>query len=394
MRRWLSVLSGIILSLGLITPLSTVADAGARGHRAICERLPKLIAGCGLSVSLGVNGEPYVTPGPAGFGPATWHSAYNVATTATAPTTMAVVSAYDQPHLLEDLNTYNQAFGLPATPACTTATQTACLAKLDQRGGTKYPAVDGGWSLETSLDTETIHGMCQDCRLVVVEADTASLSDLFAAVDRAVTVGAKVVSNSYGTNEFFYESQYDWHFKKPGVMFLFASGDSGYGTGYPAASPYVTAVGGTSLAVDANGARTSETVWSGAGSGCSRYESKPSWQKDTSCRRRMIADTAAVADPNTGAAVYSSVPYSGSSGWFVVGGTSLATPIVAGVYALAGGATGTGASQLYAKAKAGTTVTDITVGANGNCYPLYLCHGTVGYDGPTGVGVPLTSAAY
>jgi subtilase family serine protease len=204
-------------------------------------------------------------------------------------------------------------------------------------------------------------------------------------------MGAKVVSNSYGSSEFSSETQFDSHFNKNGIAFTFSSGDSGYGTSYPAASQYVTAVGGTTLNMIGN-SYISETVWSGSGSGCSLYEPKPIWQTDTGCTKRTIADVSAVADPSTGAAIYSSVSYLGNRGWFQVGGTSLSAPIIAGIYALGGVPAGSKANSLpYAQVN---LLRDITSGNNGNCNSSYLCTGVVGYDGPTGLGSPNGASAF
>jgi subtilase family serine protease len=200
-----------------------------------------------------------------------------------------------------------------------------------------------------------------------------------------------VVSNSWGGGEFSGETTFDTHFSTANKPITFSSGDSGYGVEYPAASQYVTAVGGTTLRVNADNSYKSEAVWTGAGSGCSALEPKPTWQKDAGCIRRTVADISADADPNTGAAVYDSVPYQGASGWFQVGGTSLASPLIAAVYALAGNAAGIGDAQyVYGHATYGAsgTLHDVTSGSNGSCGGSYLCTGKTGYDGPTGRGTP------
>jgi subtilase family serine protease len=148
----------------------------------------------------------------------------------------------------------------------------------------------------------------------------------------------------------------------------------------------VTAVGGTTLTLDGSGNRVSETAWSGSGSGCSAYEPKPSWQHDTGCARRTVADVSADADPASGASVYDSTPYQGQSGWFRVGGTSLAAPLVAGVYALAGNGSSTNAGSFpYSHT---SSLFDVRSGSNGSCGGSYLCTAVVGYDGPTGLGSP------
>jgi hypothetical protein len=226
--------------------------------------------------------------------------------------------------------------------------------------------------------------MCQNCSILLVEADSNSYDNLMAAVDRAVASGANVVSNSYGSSEWSGETAFDSHFNHPDIAFTFSTGDYGYGTQYPAASPYVTAVGGTTLSM--NGLTyAGETAWSGAGSGCSAFEAKPIWQNDSLCAKRMVADVSAVADPSTGAAVYSSTRIQGQKGWFKVGGTSLASPLIAGIYALSGNTSGSANALPYANTFA---LRDIVGGSNGSCGGTYLCTALTGFDGPTGLGTP------
>jgi subtilase family serine protease len=196
-----------------------------------------------------------------------------------------------------------------------------------------------------------------------------------------------VISNSYGGGESSAETTtYDAYYNHPGIPITVSSGDSGYGVEYPAASPFVTAVGGTTLRTAATARGWSETAWSGAGSGCSAYEAKPSWQSGSSCTKRTVADVSAVADPNTGVAVYDSLRYQGASGWMVFGGTSVASPVIASVYALAGNAaTVNYGSYPYSQTSG---LFDVTGGSNGSCGGSYLCTAITGYDGPTGLGSP------
>jgi len=202
---------------------------------------------------------------------------------------------------------------------------------------------------------------------------------------------AAVISNSYGGSESASDTNYDTsYYHHPGVAITASSGDNGYGVEYPAASQYVTAVGGTTLAHASNTRGWNETVWSGAGSGCSTYDPKPSWQTDTaSCSTRTVADVAAVADPNTVVAVYDS--YS-SSGWLVFGGTSVASPVIGSVYALAGNAK-TVAYGSFPYSNPGSLF-DVTSGSNGACNGSYLCTGATSYDGPTGLGTPNGTTAF
>ena len=195
-----------------------------------------------------------------------------------------------------------------------------------------------------------------------------------------------VVSNSWGNSEFSGEISADSHFNHIGHPITFSAGDGGYGTSYPASSQYVTAVGGTTLLLNSNNTYKSETVWGGTGSGCSAYEPKPTWQKDSGCIRRTMVDVAADADPSTGVTVYDTVPYKGFVKWFVAGGTSLSSPLIASTYALAGNAANTvDGSYPYAHT---SSLHDVTSGGNGSCGGSYLCTGKTGYDGPTGKGTP------
>ena len=166
---------------------------------------------------------------------------------------------------------------------------------------------------------------------------------------------------------------------------------------YPAASQYVTAVGGTTLARSTGSTRGwGETAWSGAGSGCSRYDAQPSWQSFIAnitgvCANRAVADVSAVADPNTGVAVYDSYSYQGVGGWLVFGGTSVGSPLIASVYALAGNAgTISYGSYPYSHTPA---LNDVTGGSNGSCGNV-LCNATSGWDGPTGLGTPNGTGAF
>ena len=178
-------------------------------------------------------------------------------------------------------------------------------------------------------------------------------------------------------------------FNHPGVPYVFSTGDYGYGVQYPSASPKVTAVGGTSLHINVGNTYNSESAWSGAGSGCSAYEPKPSFQHDSGCSRRTVADVSADADPNTGAYVV----YNGSG--YQIGGTSLAAPLVASIFALGGGVGSTlGNSLPYANLHYGVNLRDVTSGSTGSCGGSYLCTAKTGYDGPTGLGTPLGVTAF
>ncbi len=399
--RWFASILVFAL-LGSLVPLVpasaqvTVSSSSAVHQKRVCNQPGKNAASCYMRVR--TNAQNYATAGvlPAGYGPAQLHAAYGTPTTAADPPTVAVVTAYDHPRIKSDLDVYNATFGLPAFPSCTSTVTTGCFFKVNQRGTTTgFPRTHAGWALETALDVETLHQTCQNCKLILVEATTSSYTNLMTAVDTAVRLGATIVSGSWGSTEFASQTKYDARFNKPGVAFVFAAGDSGYGVSYPASSPYVTAVGGTTLRLNADGTRASETVWANTGSGCSRYEPKPAWQTDTLCSNRTTTDVAALGDPATGAAIYSSVRYGGVKGWFKVGGTSLAAPLIAGIYALNGKvpADAVGGSLPYAQGNA-SNLYDITTGSNGSYASAYLCTGLLGYDGPTGLGVPSGITAF
>jgi len=328
----------------------------------------------------GSNVTPLATTAPQGYSPATFKAAYGNNAKSTAH--VAVVVAYDAPTIASDLATSSATFGLPVLPTCTSAAQSSCFEKLNQRGSSSYPAVNSSWAVEASTDVESVHGQCPGCRISLVEANSASMANLSAAVDEAVATGAKVTSNSYGGAESSGEAAYDRHYHQAGVTMVVSSGDSGYGTDYPAASPYVIAVGGTSLKM--NGSKVaSEIAWDGAGSGCSLFENKPSWQHDKKCVMRSIADVAADANPSTGAAIYDSYGSGGHHGWLTVGGTSLAAPLVTGIIAASGNSSNV-SILLYGHTT--NVIRDIVGGSNGTCVS-YLCKALAGYDGPTGLGV-------
>jgi hypothetical protein len=322
---------------------------------------------------------------PSGYGAADLKSAYALPSGGSGQT-VAIVDAYDDPNAEADLGTYRSQYGLPA---CTTAN--GCFKKVNETGGSTPPSADSGWAEEISLDLDMVSAVCPSCHILLVEASQPSMDDLGTAVNTAVSLGAKYVSNSYGGDEDSTDPSSDSaYFNHPGVAITVSSGDDGYGTEYPAASRYVTAVGGTSLSRASNTRGWSETAWSGAGSGCSTYDAKPTWQTDTGCARRTIADVSAVADPNTGLAVYDTY---GTGGWLVVGGTSASAPIIAGVYALAGSPAAGTYPASYPYSHTGN-LNDVTSGSNGSCSPAYLCKAAAGYDGPTGLGTPNGATAF
>jgi hypothetical protein len=317
---------------------------------------------------------------PTGLGAIDLRDAYKLPTSGGQGQTIAIINVFDDPKAESDLAVYRAQYGLPP---CTTAN--GCFRKVNATGGTTLPPPDTGWAEEESLDLDMVSAACPNCRILLVEADQPSISSLGTGVDTAVRLGAKYISNSYGGPEEASAKAADFtHFDHPGVAITAASGDGGYGVLFPATSPRVTSVGGTSLIRGAGTRGWSETAWSGAGSGCSVHAAKPAWQKDAGCPRRTVSDVSAVADPRTGVAVYDTY---GFGGWQVVGGTSASAPIIAGAYALAGSppAGGYAAALPYAHPQA---LNDIVQGSTGTCSPAYLCTAGPGYDGPTGLGTP------
>jgi Subtilase family len=333
--------------------------------------------------------DPPVTV-PAGYGPASLWSAYNLpSTTDGAGETVAIVDAQDDPNAESDMAAYRTYFGLPP---CTTAD--GCFLKTDEYGQTStLPDPDADWSTEISLDLDMVSAICPLCHIALIEAYSPDASDLGTGVDTAVYAGIKYVSNSYGSEESEDDLADDMYFNHPGAAITVAAGDDGYEVNWPASSPYVTAVGGTSLleALDTRG--WAEIAWTGTGSGCSQVEPKPPWQTDAGCADRTVNDVSADADPSTGVSVYDTYDTTSigfDPGWIDEGGTSEATPIIASVYALAGTPDDNTYPADYPYNDPGG-LNDITAGTNspyGPCTPRYLCNAVVGYDGPTGLGTP------
>jgi len=403
MRRPALIAAVLVLAFAAVQLAAAQAPAGAAttsAFSAVCGTGPIRCMALIDNYALAVPGAQAAHDG---YGPADLRSAYNIAAAANdrgKGQTVAIVDAYDYPTAEQDLAVYRAYYGLPP---CTTAN--GCFRKVNQDGEQgNYPRYDPDWELEASLDLDMVSAICPKCHILFVEANSADeanfagtpvgSSDLGQAVDTAANLGANAISNSYGAvgpeSNWTY---FDHYYNHPGIAVTASSGDQGYGVSWPASSPYVTSVGGTALVRAANARGWSETAWGGAtdpadgpGSGCSLWEPKPIWQKDAGCAMRSVADVSAVADPNTGVAIYNSDLIWG--GWNVVGGTSVASPIIASVYALAGNeASLTYGSYPYSHAK---YLYDVTEGQN---FPDtttcgYLCEAGPGYDGPTGLGTP------
>lgn len=359
-------------------------------HRAVCPGPAAAgTARCHAHVVTDSHGAPIASKanaGPAGYKPADLRAAYAITDAGSAGTTIAIVDAYGYPGAEADLAIYRSQFGLPT---CTTAN--GCFRKVNQTGGAgSYPRLDTGWAQETALDLDMASAMCPSCHILLVEADSATYGNLAAAVNTAAGLGASVISNSYGGGESGSQT-YEGAYNHPGVAMTVSTGDSGYGVQFPASSPHVTAVGGTTLRKAVNARGWTETVWSGAGSGCSTVYAKPSWQVGvvSSCTKRAEADVSAIADPATGVAVYGPGRGKGSA-WLVFGGTSVSAPLIGGIYAVNGGGANYGADP-YGQTSA---LYDITSGSNGSCGGASLCTAQQGWDGPTGLGTPNGPAAF
>jgi len=344
--------------------------------------------------------RPNAIPSGDGYGPSTFQAAYGLTAASASDgsgTTVAVVDAYNDPTAASDLAAYRSAAGLPALTAgqFTQYNQTGATSPLPATA----PASDD-WTLEESLDVDMVSAICPLCKIDLVEATNDSGTGLYIANETAATtLGAKYISNSWGGSETSTDTTYDSeYFGVSGVVYTASAGDSAYSGGviYPATSPHVVGVGGTSLSTASNTRGYTESVWEtssseGTGSGCSAYEPQPSWQASLSvitavCSHRVDNDVAADADPNTGAAVYDTT--NGNGGWEEVGGTSESSPMIAAVFALAGNNGNGGdnaADSIYTHT---SNLYDVTSGSNGSCSSSLLCTAKTGYDGPTGWGTP------
>jgi subtilase family serine protease len=327
----------------------------------------------GRNSGAGRSGSSAVTV--SGLSPTNIKSVYGFTTSSSAGTgmTIAVVDAYDDPTAAADLSTFSSQWGLPA---CTTSN--GCFTKVNENGGTTLPAANSSWALEISLDIEWAHAVAPGAKILLVEANSNSDSDLFTA-DHYAGQHANYVSDSWGGPEFAGETADDLDLT--GASYFAAAGDAASAVYYPATSPDVTAVGGTSLAFNSNGTLASESAWSSGGGGCSAYELASSAQVSEDAQagcglKRAVPDVALDADPNSGVAVYDSTAYDGSSGWWTVGGTSVSTPI----WAAESAATAYVPTQpnLYSSNPT-PRLKDITSGSNG--HPTL-----VGYDLATGLG--------
>jgi subtilase family serine protease len=341
------------------------------------------------------------TKGPTGYSPAQMRHAYGFDQVAAdgGGQVIGIVDASDDPTVASDLQTFIGQFGLralnglPGMPACTVAAGPhPCFEKLVAYGN---PRVDPVWALEISLDVEWAHAIAPGADILLIESPHSTLSSMLRGVDAAVARGARVVSMSWGTAEFAGETRHDPHFAVPGVVFVASSGDAGARVMYPAASPTVLGVGGTTLPLDATGNLVGpETAWSGSGGGLSAFEAEPGYQSvypiPPTGGRRGLPDVSYDADPVTGVAVFDST---GAAGWVSVGGTSLGAPQWSALVVLAGAgrisplSSASLTSSPFYRAALASTYRDITSGSNGPCGSL--CIAGPGYDFVTGLGSPL-----
>ena len=409
--RWTRRLG--IVSAGSALALAMAAGAGAgtalaapAGHAGANATPPFVVKVIG---HLPDGNARFAASTPTGLPPSAIQSVYNLSglspsSNAGAGQIIAIVDAYNDPNALSDLNTFNAQYGYAQLATCSSLTQSGpCFEQVYAQG--KKPRTNSGWALEESLDIEWAHAEAPGAKIVLVEAASASDSNLFGAVSTANGLGATEVSMSWGGSESSSETSYDSYLTHAGTFYTASAGDSGHGAEYPAASPNVIAVGGTTL----NGCSgtscagfTSETTWSSSGGGISAYESIPSYQSGYSGAvygastitgltggYRGIPDVSFDANPNTGVSIYDSTSYQGQSGWFTVGGTSVGAPDWAGILA-AGAAAGKtalqGDSAIYSGGYS-TNLRDITSGTNGTCGTD--CTAGPGYDLVTGLGSPV-----
>jgi hypothetical protein len=346
------------------------------------------VAGCSALVSTTRPAAPRLgaaaaAAAPAGYSPANLQAAYGLqANTEGMRQTVAVVVPFDDPTAAADLSIYRAQYGL--TP-CTTAN--GCFTKVDLAGA---PTNNAGWAAEAQIDMDVVSAVCPNCHILLAEATASDMPDLGAAVQAAVAGGAHVVDFTPATPEFSGETSDDAYFDQPGVAVVTAAGDSGYGVSYPAASPYVTAVGGTVLTASSGVARGwTETAWPGTGSGCSAYEPQPSWQASlgTGCTGRMDNDVSAVAASSSSATPVAYYDSFDADGWSEAGGTAVASSVIAGVYALAGTPAAGSNPASYPYSFPGL-LNDVTSGSNGTCSVASWCTAGTKYDGPTGEGTP------
>jgi subtilase family serine protease len=402
----LALVTAVVAAVGL----PVVAEAAPAhwirvDHHRTCAAGDRTSAGC-ESVrrdrSDGLTGSPMLNTATTGYTAAQLRTAYRITGSGSPSTVIAIVDAYDAPTVAADLAKYRTAMGLPTMDtACavtgaapsfaisTSASGSPCFVKTGQTGSTTtLPIGNTGWAQEIDLDVQMVSAVCPLCSILLVEGTSSGFADLTKAVTTASQfAGVRTISNSYSTavgTDLSATSypQYAGAAAK-GIAVTVSTGDSGYGTSFPSTVPQVIAVGGTTMRLNADGSIASQSAWSGAGSGCSTYNTALAWQTTTATTaacggRRPVADVSAVADPATGVSVY----YNGA--WYVFGGTSVSAPIVGAWLALDGGYSVTRSASQHVWSDLAWT--DVTTGTNGTCTVAALCAGRTGWDGPTGLG--------
>ncbi len=424
-RRRAAVAAPVIVAATSALLVLVPTTAGARPARpsrglfarSVCVRGPALTVACG---AVAVSGDGVVplattTPSPTAYRPGALASAYKYTLPAAGTPwawngrTVAIVDAMDNPNAAADLAHYRAQFGLPP---CTVAS--GCFKKLNENGATApLPAGDANWGKEIDLDIEMVSAVCPMCRIRLVEAASTNIFDLITAEDRAAAIGSAAISNSWGSvGEVgsIGPLLLDQHFDHPGIAITAATGDNGYAGSWPSNVPTVIAVGGTRLTRASNARGWIESAWTGGGSWCSDYESQKPWQatavsraaartSSAVCTNRVAADVSAVADPQTGVAAYDSYGSTGGADWYVFGGTSVSSPVIASMYARAGDHIHQSTNPYPARATYNAwyanahVLNDPASGSNApssSCSPdpVYMCHGEPGYDAPTGLGTP------
>ena len=336
--------------------------------------------------------KPDASTSPVGYVPAQIRHAYglDLLTNGGAGQVIAIVDAYGSPTAQNDLNVFSDKFGLPRTTVQIVY------------GGSRVTRANAGWALETSLDLEWAHALAPKAKIILAVASSASIANLVAAIDAATKAGATIVTMSWGGGEFSSEASYESHFQKTGVSFFTSSGDNGSGAAWPATSPSVVSVGGTTLHLDSAGNLTSpEVAWSGSGGGFSAYFNRPAFQNGWQTNaKRAFPDVSLVADPNTGVTVYDTTAYSGQTGWFQVGGTSASCPMWGAIVSLANEKrAGGGKTTLTGSDTAIYTIAGATDGSGASLYGYFFFDVTAGnnggfsavpkYDEVTGLGIPV-----
>ncbi len=407
-------LTGTALALSKATPGVAATPSASEPHwlcpQGTCEAIaaPRPVkAGSGFAAP----GSTHLYEGSGelgGYDPADLHSAYDIPSGTEGTQTVAVIDAFGYPNAEADLAAYRSRYGLPACTALS-----GCFKKVNEKGEeANYPPENASWEGESALDLDMVSAACPECHIILVEASAELPPQIPSAVNEAVALGANEVSNSYGLPELYEPwcganrcEGYDSAYEHPGVEIFASAGDQGYmdtywrakyglayQTNFPASVPGVIAVGGTGLYHKEGGTRGwKETVWDeigrqiGTGAGCTVAQAKPSWQTDTGCAHRTVGDVSAVAAVETGVSVRI------NGGWEIYGGTSVSSPLMAGITAHSTAAVrDEGAGWLYSHPG---SLHDVTTGfagfEAGECSPiLYLCNGEVGYDAPTGLGTP------